>query len=175
MLAVDNSPLAIRVCRKRGVRDARVASVTQISSRLGIFDTILMLGNNFGLMGNPKRARWLLRRFDRMTPNDGIVIAGSGDPNWNTEPTFRARAARNAKKGRLPGEFRLRPQYRRYISLPTLWLYASKDDMVAILEDTAWRVTEFFDDSQPSGAFVALIEKKNCRTKGSSRRPKGRR
>ena len=174
MLAIDASPLGIRVCRKRGVKHAKVLSVTELSRKLGTFDTILMFGNNFGLMGNPRRARWLLRRFDRMTPDDGIIIAGSGDLNRTTDPTCCAKMARNVKKGRLPGEFRLRPKYRHYISPPVLWLYASKDDMMAILKPTAWQVTNFFDDRQPSGAFVALIEKKNCRTKASSRRPRSR-
>ena len=143
------------------MKHTRVLRVTELSTKLGTFDTILMFGNNFGLMGNPKRARWLLRNFDRMTPDDGIIIAGSGDPNWNTDPTFRARMERNVKKAKLPGEFRLTPKYRHYISPSILWLYASKDDMMAILEPTAWQVTHFFDDPQPSGAFVVLIEKKD--------------
>ena len=57
---IDNSPLAIQVCQMRGVKDARVIPVTQVRRGLGIFGNILMLGNNWGLMGNFSRARWLL-------------------------------------------------------------------------------------------------------------------
>src|SRR5262249_55018353 len=63
VVAIDLSPLAIKTCKLRGVRDARVCSITRVSSRLGSFDTIVMFGNNFGLFGNARRARWLLRRF----------------------------------------------------------------------------------------------------------------
>jgi hypothetical protein len=37
--------------------------VTGISRRLGTFDTLLMLGNNFDLCGSAVRARWLPQRF----------------------------------------------------------------------------------------------------------------
>ncbi|MCG6986996.1 MAG: methyltransferase domain-containing protein, partial [Gemmatimonadetes bacterium] len=51
VVAIDTSPLAIEVCRCRGVRDARVLSVTSINRRLGRFDSIVMMGHNFGLFG----------------------------------------------------------------------------------------------------------------------------
>ena len=50
--AIDNSPLAIRVCRTRGVKDVRVLAIEQIGRLAGApFDTVVMLGNNFGLFG----------------------------------------------------------------------------------------------------------------------------
>jgi len=59
VVAVDRSPMAVDVCRRRGVKDARVLSITEIASDLGVFDTILMMGNNFGLFGSFSRARRL--------------------------------------------------------------------------------------------------------------------
>ena len=44
--AIDNSPLAIRLCRQRGVKDARVLAVEQIDRFApGSFDTVVMFGN----------------------------------------------------------------------------------------------------------------------------------
>lgn len=169
VLAIDNSPLAISVCRKRGVRKAKALRVTNLSRRLGTFDTVLMLGNNFGLMGNLKRGQWLLRRLKGMTPCDGIILAGSGYSEDGQSPEFMARVAENREQGRLAGEFTLRPRYRRYVSSPIKWLYASKEDMMRILEGTGWQVKEFFDDDPPTSAFVALIEKGNRRPSSSSR------
>ncbi|MBT5537057.1 class I SAM-dependent methyltransferase, partial [Candidatus Poribacteria bacterium] len=63
VVGIDISPLAVETCRERGVRDARVLSITRVSRSLGMFDTVVMMGNNFGLFGDPKRARWLLRRL----------------------------------------------------------------------------------------------------------------
>ena len=65
VVGIDVSPLAIEVCKRRGLAQAVVMPVTGISRRLGTFDTLLMLGNNFGLCGSagscngstPRRAR----------------------------------------------------------------------------------------------------------------------
>jgi 2-polyprenyl-3-methyl-5-hydroxy-6-metoxy-1,4-benzoquinol methylase len=67
VLGIDVSPLAVRVCRLRGLMKVRVLPITKINGSLGKFDTILMFSNNFGLFGNFNRARWLLRRFHKMT------------------------------------------------------------------------------------------------------------
>src|SRR5512138_1840973 len=49
VLGIDISPLAIKTCRLRGLKNAKVASITDITPRWGTFDTVIMLGNNFGL------------------------------------------------------------------------------------------------------------------------------
>ena len=170
VLAIDSSPLAIRTCKNRGVRRARVLRVTELCRRLGTFDTILMLGNNFGLTGNIRRGRWLLRRLKGMTSSGGIILAGSGYSEDKQSPEFMARVAANRKQRRLPGEFTLRPRYKNYVSPPIQWLYASKSDMRTILDGTGWQVRRFFDDDPPTSAFVALVEKKDCRTSSISRR-----
>src|SRR3989441_11975132 len=77
VLGIDVSPLAIRVCKLRGLQKARVMSITDVSSRLGRFDTILMIGNNFGLFGNPKGAKRLLRQFYDSTSPKALIIAES--------------------------------------------------------------------------------------------------
>src|SRR5262245_34657416 len=41
VVAIDWSPLAVRTCRLRGVRDARVLPITRVGSQLGQFDTII--------------------------------------------------------------------------------------------------------------------------------------
>lgn len=80
VLAIDRAPLAIRTVRLRGVRQARVLPVTALSRRLGSFDTLLLLGNNFGLLANARRARWLLARFASLTPDKSSIVAEVLDP-----------------------------------------------------------------------------------------------
>ena len=47
VLAIDNSPLALKVCQLRGVRNTRLMSITRlgIGARIGFFDTVVMFGN----------------------------------------------------------------------------------------------------------------------------------
>ena len=76
---IDNSPMAIEVCKLRGLRNAKVVPISQISSKLGVFDTVLMLGNNFGLFGSVEGAERLLKKLGRITSRSGRIIAGSND------------------------------------------------------------------------------------------------
>src|SRR3989304_10271735 len=85
VVAVDKSPLAIEVCRKRGVRKAKVQDITKISRRLGLFDTVLLLGNNFGLLSSAKRGRWILRKLKQFTSAEARIIAESMDPHQTEE------------------------------------------------------------------------------------------
>ena len=80
VLSVDLSPLAIKVCRHRGVKNTRVLSITQLTRRLGEFDTLIMFGGNFGLFANPRRAHWLLKRFHAFTGPEARILAESRNP-----------------------------------------------------------------------------------------------
>lgn len=158
LLGVDVSPLAIEVCKARGVQKTRVLSVTQISHQLGVFDTILMLGNNFALVGNVKRARWLLKRFHRMTSEAGRIIAQTRDPYQTDLPEHLEYHTRNRERGRMSGEARIRVRYKRYVTPWIDFLMVSKDEMKTILEGTNWKVRDFIAGQQ--GVYVAIIEKR---------------
>ena len=81
VVGVDNSPLAVKVCRKRGVRRCEVTTFARaLSPGHGLgppFDTVLMMGNNFGLVANERRCRWLLRRLRNLMPPTGRIVAQS--------------------------------------------------------------------------------------------------
>lgn len=163
VLGIDNSPLAIEVSHLRGVRSAMTLPVTAVSYRLGQFGTILMLGNNFGLVGNLERGRWLFRRFKRMTSADAVVIAGDGYFALDQiGEVTRKRIESNIAQGRLPGEFVLRPQYRNFVSPPLQWLYATPEHMRTVLKGTGWFLDTVIEDG--TGAFVGIIRKNGANT-----------
>ncbi len=159
---VDISPLAIRTCRKQGLRKARVLPISGIDSRLGTFDTLVMFGNNFGLLGNPGRARRLLRRFHKLTSPHGRIIAESLDPHVRRGrhahvPEHLDYQRRNVRRGHLPGELRFRIRYKRYCTPFFEYLIVSKHEMQQIVQGTGWRVTRFLDAD--SALYIAVLEK----------------
>jgi len=162
---IDISPMAIRLCRLRGLAKAKVLSITQVSRRLGTFDTIVMYGNNFGLFGSFKRARWLLRRFRNMTGPDGRIIAESNDPYGSKDPSkppLRAHVAyhkRNRKRGRMGGQVRIRIHYQQYLTPWFDYLLVSKDEMRRIVAGTGWEIARFFESGSTS--YVAVLEKES--------------
>jgi SAM-dependent methyltransferase len=157
VVGIDNSPLAIEVCKARGLRDARILPITQITHKVGIFDTILMLGNNFALIGNKERARWLLKRFHKMTSQTGRIVAQTRDPYQTDVPEHLAYHAHNSAKGSLSGEARIRVRYKSYVTPWIDFLMMSQEEMRAILEGTNWAVRNFMDG--PQGVYVAILEK----------------
>ena len=97
----DQSPLAIKTARARGLKHAQVLPIEKFVSRAGTFDTILMLGNNFGLLANARQARVLLRRFCRLTSPAARIIAQSKDIYSTPNPGHLAYQRRNRRRGQL--------------------------------------------------------------------------
>ena len=157
VVGIDISPLAIKTCRKRGVRDARVMSITQISRALGRFDTILMMGNNFGLFGGRRRARWLLRLLHAMTSPDARIVAESNNVYQTKDPDHLRYHRFNRRRGRMSGQLRLRVRYRRYCTPWFDYMMVSPREMKEILAGTGWRVRRFLKSG--GSIYVAVIEK----------------
>ncbi len=157
VVGIDNSPLAVEVCRKRGALDVRLLSVTRIGRQLGRFDTVLMFGGNFGLVANPDRARWLFKRFYGLTTARGRIIAGTVDPYQTKDRIYLDYHKLNRKRGRMAGQIRLRVRYKQRATPWFDWLIVSKKEMARILEDTGWRIRRTF--AMPGGFYTVVIEK----------------
>lgn len=158
VVGIDNSPLAVKTCQERGVADARLLSITQASAnKLGVFDSIVMMGNNFGLFGSFARARWLLRRFYRLTTARGRILAETSDPYSTNDPIHLAYEERNRSRGRMSGQTRLRVRYRNLKRPWFDYLFVSRDVMPEIVDGTEWVVREFIDSK--GGIYVGVIEK----------------
>ena len=158
VLGIDNSPLALEVCRQRGVKNLSLTPINQVSSRLGVFDTIVMLGNNFGLFGDYRGAKRLLRRFHRLTSREARIIAESNDIYQTIDPLHLAYQARNRQRGRMSGQIRLRVRYQTCKGPWFDYLMVSPDEMQDILMSTGWHTKRFLHAPE-SPLYVAIIEK----------------
>jgi len=157
VLGIDNSPLAIEVCKLRGLRNTRLMSISQINSRLGIFDTVLMMGNNYGLFGSFERARHLLKRLSKITSENGRIIAVTNDVYKTDVPEHLSYHELNQKRGRMAGQIRLRIRYKRYATPWFDYLMVSKEEMEGILDRTDWKVNRFIDSD--GSVYAAIIDK----------------
>jgi SAM-dependent methyltransferase len=154
---IDVSPGAVEVAKRRGVRDVRLLSVTRVGPDLGIFDTIVMFGNNFGLFSSERRARWLLRRFHRITGDAGRIIAETVDPYQTEEEEHLAYHRWNRARGRMGGQVRIRVRYKKYRSAWFDYLLVSEEEMEGLLLGTGWRVGKTVKSDHP--VYYAVIEK----------------
>jgi len=159
VVAIDNSPGAIEVCRRRGVRDARLLDFADVDESLGTFDTIVLLGNNFGLFGSPSRAKRLLRKLRRLTSEDARILAESRDVSTSggaDAPWHVAYRKRNVERGRLPGQIRIRIRFRTIIGPWFDYPMVSPAEMRDILDGTGWHLAQTIDSED---TYVAVIEK----------------
>ena len=132
----------------------RLLAFDEVDDSVGPFDTILMFGNNFGLFGSPSEARRLLRR---LRPLADRIVAGSNDPYATEDPAHLAYHERNRKRGRMPGQLRLRVRYRDLVGPWFDYLIVSPDEMATIVDGTEWRIRRLLQESG-SGYYVAVLE-----------------
>lgn len=155
-LGIDISPGAVEVCRRRGVRDVRLRSIDDVDESLGVFDTIVMLGNNFGLFAGAAKAKRLLRRFHRLTSDRGRIVAETRDVYRTDDPAHLAYQARNRARGRMSGQIRIRVRYRDQATPWFDYLMVSRPELEHLLEGTGWNLERVLESDD---TYVAIIDK----------------
>jgi 2-polyprenyl-3-methyl-5-hydroxy-6-metoxy-1,4-benzoquinol methylase len=158
VLGIDISPYALKVCKLRGLKKTKLISANQLNSNLGKFDTILMLGNNFGLFENIKFGRRLLKRFSAIANHNACIIAETLDPYGTKEPYHTQYHRQNRLKGKFGGEVKIRVRYQNIISPWFNYWLAAKSEIQKMLDGTDWHVQDFIDSRGP--IYIAVIVKR---------------
>ena len=154
--AVDISPKAVETCRLRGVKKVFVMPIEKLDFQ-NKFDTVLLQGNNFGLMKNLRNAKKILKKLLKITNEKAVIIAQSADPHTTIDDDYILYQKNNVKNGRMPGQIKIRVRYKK---LATGWfdfLYVSKSEMSEILKDTGWKINKIIDSEFAS--YTAIIKK----------------
>ncbi|MDP8980399.1 MAG: class I SAM-dependent methyltransferase [Acidobacteriota bacterium] len=157
VVAIDNSPLAVKVARLRGVQAARVLSIRDIQTLKGPFDSIVMYGNNFGLFGGRTQAVRLLAAMREITSPQATILAAAADPYRTSDPVHLAYHRRNRERGRMAGQLRLRIRYRQFRGDWFDYLFASPTEVRNIVAKTGWTVSAIVDSQGPS--YVVILKK----------------
>ena len=156
--AIDNSPLAVKTAKARGVKDARLLpfeNIGQLSPNT--LDSVIMFGNNFGLFRSYARARKLLKQLHRITRGSAVLLAQSLDPHETNDRAHLEYQRRNRRKGRMSGQIRIRIRFNDAIGPWFDYLLVSPSEMSAILDGTGWEVDRFLTNDGPR--YVAVIRR----------------
>ena len=157
VVAIDISPGAVEVCRRRGVRDVRLLSLAAVDASLGTFDSVLMMCGNFGLVGTAADAVLVLRRLHGMTTPSARIVLDSIDPREDNNPADLAYQQRNLARGRLPGQVTIRLRYR---DSATPWfelLNLSPRELEHLVGQAGWRLGRLVEAEPPE--YYAVLEK----------------
>ena len=138
VVGLDISPLAVKVCKKRGVKKCVAGSALDLPFKNGTFDTIIMMGNNFGIAGTLPKTRRMLMNFRELLGANGIVIAHSIDPTLTSNPENLAYHERNRKRGLPIGQVKIKLEYKKAVSSWFYLLLVTPEEMRKLAEETGW-------------------------------------
>lgn len=157
---IDNSPGAIKVCKLRGLKKAFVRPIDKTDKfKPASFDTILMMGNNFGLFGSRENAKNILKKFALVTSPEAKIIAGTLNP-YQTEYKYHLDYLKsNKRRGRMAGQIRMRIRFEKAVGEWFDYLFVSPEEMQDILSDTDWQIEEFIESGESH--YFAVIGKKS--------------
>jgi len=155
---IDISPGAIKVCKMRGYQRVKRMSIVEVRKfKAESFDTIIMMGNNFGLFGGYGKAKRLLKELHRITASGGRIIAEATDPYCTKEPLHLSYHRFNRKRGRMAGQLRIRLRHNTIIGQWFDYLLVSRAEMRDILAGTGWQIGQIIADHGPG--YTAIVEK----------------
>jgi SAM-dependent methyltransferase len=142
--AVDNSPGAVEVCRRRGVVDVRLGDLNDPPDdhRWG---AVLLLCGNLGLGGSWECNRTLLRRLSDLAAPNAVLVGDSVN--------FRGE-----------GDLRLRIRYGGAVTPWWRQRNVKATEVPALVDGTGWRVERQFED----GDDHAVILRRSANRRGGT-------
>jgi SAM-dependent methyltransferase len=141
---VDFSPLAVELCHKRGFENVYLMSADDIKLDRSDFKTVVLFGNNFGLMGTPEGVVKMLKGFHEFTANDAVVLAGSRDPAETDDEMHLAYHAKNRDAGKPIGQIKLRNRFQGEVDDWWYLLMCGKELMSELAEKAGWYLERTF-------------------------------
>jgi SAM-dependent methyltransferase len=108
--AIDISPEAVKIMKRRGLEDVRREDVFDL--RQGAFDTVLMLGHGIGMVETIGGLDRFLAHAHHLISEYGQVLLDSLDVRCTEDPVNLAYHESNRQTGRYIGEIRMQVEFR---------------------------------------------------------------
>lgn len=154
---IDNSPLAIKVCKERGCKNAKVMDVFHPKFSSYSFDTILLFGHNIGIGGTLSGAKRLLSSLRKLVKKDGVLLLTTVDVTKTKKKVHQKYHQKNRAAERYVGEVKIRVEYKNQIGDWFQWLHVKPKMLKKLAKETGWKVLELHETSsgECSAALIA--------------------
>lgn len=156
-LGIDISSLALKVCKERGIEDVKNMSIGRIDSKIGKFDTIILLGNNFGLLRTFEKAKTRLKKFYSITNQKAHILIESNNYSMINDPLHKEYLEFNKKRGRMSGQLRIRLRYKKYATDWFDYLQVSKEELREIIKNTGWDIKKLINSKDTR--YIVVLQK----------------
>lgn len=154
--AIDISPLCVETMQKRGVKEVRLLDFWNVEEQ---YDTILMLMNGIGIVGNLTKLSDFFSLLDKILTPEGSVYLDSSDLCYLYEDEEGIIELPN--NNRYYGEIDYQMQYKTIIGDKFPWLYLDADTLQeeAIKHDFIAKIIKMGEHYD----YLAEIKRKNSK------------
>jgi cyclopropane fatty-acyl-phospholipid synthase-like methyltransferase len=153
--AIDISPEAVEIMRKRGVEDARIGDIFHFPPEP--FDTLLLLGRSIGMVEDLAGLDRFLMRMKHFLKSDGRLLLNSLDVTRTDDPQHLAYHDANIRACRYAGEVRMRILYKDLVGAWYTWLQVDATTLASHAERLGWK-TEVIDQDDDGNFLARLIQ-----------------
>lgn len=156
VVGIDLAPGAIEASKNRGLKEAVVMSADNLQFPDSEFDTAILFGNNFGILGDEGRIIEMLRTLNRITKPDGIILAASADVKITDDQGHLDYHKMNLSKGKPIGLLQIRAKYKDLVDDWFELRLAMPEEMDAMAKQAGWKLKE---THQTGELYVGVLTK----------------
>jgi SAM-dependent methyltransferase len=146
--ALDVSPEAVEVMRRRGVRDVQCGDILTFAG--GRFDTLLILMNGIGLVGTLDGLDRFLRDVPRLVADGGQILLDSFDPGPQAPGRFHGYA----------GEMRFQLEYRGVCGAYYDFVFLDFETLHLRAEGAGWGCESIWQEEE--GHYLARLRRRGA-------------
>lgn len=156
-IGIDLSPGAVEACKARGLQETFLMSAGELDFPESSFDTVIMFGNNFGILGDDDSIIAMLKTLHRITTDEGIIIAQSADIVKTDTQEHLDYHQMNVDRGRPKGLIKMRTMYKDLIEDWWDLRLATPEEMIYFAEQAGWKLDKKYQSGVP---YVGVLTKK---------------
>lgn len=149
VVALDVSDGCAEVCQKRGLETFHG---TVFDYEGAGFDSFLLMGNNYGLLGSPQHAPLFLSRLASLA-NPGALVMGTGVGLATDDPLHLEYHAANRAAGKPPAQLSLRIRWRKLTGPWFDYWLQDPEDVARLAEEFGWEQVALYE-GQPAYGLV---------------------
>lgn len=157
VVGIDISQAAVDASRQRGVKEVHLMSAENLEFPDDTYDTVILFGNNFGVLGDEDKIVSMLKDLHRITKPTAVILAATRDVADTDNPEHLEYHARNRDKGIPIGLVKIRLKYKGHVGDWWLLRMVDSDEMTMIAEKAGWKLVKTYG---PRNLYVGILKKK---------------
>ncbi len=154
---IDVSPIAIDVCKQRGLEHVHLMSAEDLQFEGILFRSVIMFGNNFGILGDEDKTVRMMEGLHEITESNAYIYAASRDVRETDDPAHLAYHRKNRQMGRPIGKVTIKILYQGQEGEWFDLLMVAPEEMNRLAERAGWYLKRTIGSRNQ---FVGVLKKR---------------